>query len=638
MLKHKFLLIDLLKYLSITIFVIMTLICTSNAFAQEVYVINSLADDEFSSAYDDPNTPADESKDGICGDELGRCTLRAAIEEAYNRNAAAKFIFNVSGTIDLYNFLEIPDNCEIDGANQIEISGFYPISAVDNTKIKGLRISTTFGVEISGTNNIIGDPNHYNEFVNSYTSLIITGDNNKVINNYFGITKDGNLMPNQYGLMVAGSNNEIGEVDPSNGNVFCGNQTSAIEIATGSDNKVKNNLIGTTADGRTDAGNKTGILIGGSDNNIIGGETWEEGNVISGNNTNGIFITASPPDSYSDNNIISHNIIGLKPDKSTWIPNNSGITITNATMGAQIYDNIISGNDGNGIEIFAYDEDSFTLSHVIYRNFIGTDGGENVLGNDGYGIYIGGNVKIVAVGQDESNRYEGNTIVGNRVGGVYISALAGFSPERIVVRDNKINTNGILNLYVDTSANIGIKPPYNLKYNSGLITGKHLLKGAIIDIYSAKRFELAPSAYFRIGTTHTDSLGNFSYYTNQNIESIAVTATEYVWGNTSSFARLDIVTDVADELKTVTEYSLKQNYPNPFNPSTRISFSIPKEEFVSLIVYNSLGEEVAELVKETKSAGNYSVSFNAGELTSGIYFYQIKAGDFLETRKMILMR
>jgi len=307
-------------------------------------------------------------------------------------------------------------------------------------------------------------------------------------------------------------------------------------------------------------------------------------------------------------------------------------------MGAQIYDNIISGNDGNGIEIFAYDEDSFTNSHAIYRNFIGTDGGENVLGNDGYGVYIGGNVKIVAIGQDESNRYEGNTIVGNRICGVYISALAGFSPERIVVRDNKINSNGILNLYVDTSANIGIKPPYNLQYNSGLITGKHLLKGAIIDIYSAKRFELAPSAYFRIGTTHTDSLGNFSYYTNQNIESITVTATEQVWGNTSSFARLDIVTDVADELKMPTDYSLKQNYPNPFNPSTRISFSIPNEEFVSLKIFNSIGEEVKELVNETRSAGNYIIDFNASDLTSGVYFYKLRTNSFIEVKKMILIR
>ncbi|MFZ2864039.1 MAG: T9SS type A sorting domain-containing protein, partial [Ignavibacteriaceae bacterium] len=85
-------------------------------------------------------------------------------------------------------------------------------------------------------------------------------------------------------------------------------------------------------------------------------------------------------------------------------------------------------------------------------------------------------------------------------------------------------------------------------------------------------------------------------------------------------------------------FALKQNYPNPFNPSTTISFSIPNEEFVTLKVFNSLGEEVAELVNETKSAGNYSVSFNANNLSSGIYFYKITAGNFVEVKKMILIR
>ncbi len=85
-------------------------------------------------------------------------------------------------------------------------------------------------------------------------------------------------------------------------------------------------------------------------------------------------------------------------------------------------------------------------------------------------------------------------------------------------------------------------------------------------------------------------------------------------------------------------FTLNQNYPNPFNPSTTISFSIPNEEFVTLKVFNSLGEEVAELVNETKSAGNYSVSFNANNLSSGIYFYKITAGNFVEVKKMILIR
>lgn len=86
------------------------------------------------------------------------------------------------------------------------------------------------------------------------------------------------------------------------------------------------------------------------------------------------------------------------------------------------------------------------------------------------------------------------------------------------------------------------------------------------------------------------------------------------------------------------KFNLEQNYPNPFNPSTTIKFSIPNEEFVSLKVFNSLGEEVAELLNEEKLAGNYSVSFDASQLSSGVYFYKISAGSFTEIKKMILIK
>jgi len=97
-------------------------------------------------------------------------------------------------------------------------------------------------------------------------------------------------------------------------------------------------------------------------------------------------------------------------------------------------------------------------------------------------------------------------------------------------------------------------------------------------------------------------------------------------------------TIVEDNAEVVQNFNLAQNYPNPFNPSTTISFSIPTEEFLTLKVYNSLGEEVAELINETKPAGNYSVSFDAVGLTSGIYFYKITAGSFIDVKKMIYLK
>ncbi|MGQ9644435.1 MAG: T9SS type A sorting domain-containing protein, partial [Ignavibacterium sp.] len=86
------------------------------------------------------------------------------------------------------------------------------------------------------------------------------------------------------------------------------------------------------------------------------------------------------------------------------------------------------------------------------------------------------------------------------------------------------------------------------------------------------------------------------------------------------------------------DFVLQQNYPNPFNPNTTISFSIPEEEFVTLKVFNSLGEEVAELINENKPAGTYEVEFTAASLPSGVYFYKLKAGSFVETKKMILIK
>ncbi|NNL21187.1 MAG: T9SS type A sorting domain-containing protein [Ignavibacteriaceae bacterium] len=88
----------------------------------------------------------------------------------------------------------------------------------------------------------------------------------------------------------------------------------------------------------------------------------------------------------------------------------------------------------------------------------------------------------------------------------------------------------------------------------------------------------------------------------------------------------------------VKNFQLSQNYPNPFNPNTRIIFTIPQTGFTSLKVYDVLGNEVATLINEEKSAGEYEIDFNSNGLTSGIYFYQIKAGNFIETKKMVLMK
>lgn len=100
-----------------------------------------------------------------------------------------------------------------------------------------------------------------------------------------------------------------------------------------------------------------------------------------------------------------------------------------------------------------------------------------------------------------------------------------------------------------------------------------------------------------------------------------------------------LLTDLDENgIQIVNNFELQQNYPNPFNPETLISFSIPKSEFVNLSVYNLLGEELIELVNEFKVAGNHKISFNASDLSTGMYIYQIKAGEFSAAKKMMLIK
>ena len=99
------------------------------------------------------------------------------------------------------------------------------------------------------------------------------------------------------------------------------------------------------------------------------------------------------------------------------------------------------------------------------------------------------------------------------------------------------------------------------------------------------------------------------------------------------------VTDVKPISSRIPDsYKLNQNYPNPFNPSTNIEYSIPSESFVELKVYDVLGKEVSVLVSGQVNAGFYEIEFDATTLPSGIYFYKLQAGDFVETKKMVLMK
>jgi hypothetical protein len=130
---------------------------------------------------------------------------------------------------------------------------------------------------------------------------------------------------------------------------------------------------------------------------------------------------------------------------------------------------------------------------------------------------------------------------------------------------------------------------------------------------------------------------------------IYIAGRPYRFDNNASSLNYDYIIDnwmnfvtggVEDESESriVKNYQLMQNYPNPFNPETIISYSIANPGFVLLKVYDMLGREVQTLVNEFQSAKRYSISFDASDLSSGVYFYKLQAGDFLEFKKMILIK
>jgi len=143
----------------------------------------------------------------------------------------------------------------------------------------------------------------------------------------------------------------------------------------------------------------------------------------------------------------------------------------------------------------------------------------------------------------------------------------------------------------------------------------------------------------------------------QYIDSNVVIDSTYTYGvlalnmfgysDTSNTASITIepVTNLIEN-NNISTFSLSQNYPNPFNPSTKIKFTVPsviasgvkQSELVTLNVYDILGREVSTLVNEEKPAGEYEVEFNGRDLPSGIYFYKLKAGKYIQTKKMILLK
>jgi ligand-binding sensor domain-containing protein len=130
-----------------------------------------------------------------------------------------------------------------------------------------------------------------------------------------------------------------------------------------------------------------------------------------------------------------------------------------------------------------------------------------------------------------------------------------------------------------------------------------------------------------------------------SVYSIVIDKNQKWFGTWSSGSGADLALFIEDEPTPIesqtflpTEFALLQNYPNPFNPSTKIKYQVPRTEFITLKIYDILGNEVTTLVNEAKEPGEYEIDFNGSKLSSGVYFYTLRSGSFYDTKKFILMK
>ncbi|MDF1610640.1 spherulation-specific family 4 protein [Stygiobacter electus] len=142
-----------------------------------------------------------------------------------------------------------------------------------------------------------------------------------------------------------------------------------------------------------------------------------------------------------------------------------------------------------------------------------------------------------------------------------------------------------------------------------------------------------------LNTLSNNSFINVKFFIqiNQAVSPYTLIATAPENYHTSYYTISKLLTKV-DEVQLPSGFQLNQNYPNPFNPTTQISYSIPKSGIVNLRVYNIIGKEVAELINEYQNSGTYQITFNAQDLPSGVYFYQLKTGDYISSKKMLLIK
>jgi hypothetical protein len=374
----------------------------------------------------------------------------------------------------------------------------------------------------------------------------------------------------------------------------------------------------TSGGGNMNCGNS--ITVTATANNCYTFTNWtENGNIVS--TSSSYTFSAS-----SNRNLVANFTQSIYSISLTSNPSNGGTTTGGGNIGC-----------GNSVTVTATANNCYTFTNW-------TENGNIVSTNNNYQFTASSNRNLVAnfaqttysinISSNPSNG--GITAGGGNVGcgnSVTVTATANncYTFANWTENGNVVSTNAVYTFSVSSNRNLIANfalITYAINLSANPVNGGSVNGGGQVNCGQSITVTAVPNNLFIFN----------SWKENGNVVSTSASYQFTASSNRTLVAEFQPTVDVKEHKIIPAQYYVHQNYPNPFNPKTNIRFDLPKEEFVTLTVFDILGKEITTLVNQTMSAGSYSVDFDGSNFQSGIYIYRIVAGEFSETKKLLLIK
>jgi hypothetical protein len=337
---------------------------------------------------------------------------------------------------------------------------------------------------------------------------------------------------------------------------------------------------------------------------------------------------------------------------TSWIKTDSGLTSTAVNAIAVFMTNLFIGTEGGGVYLSTNSGTYWTAVNtgltrhtvisLIMKDFIlfaGTTHGifhttDNGVNWTQTGL-TSGRVNALTVSGT-------NLIAGTGLNGVYVSTNDGSSWTQTGVTGNWVYALSICGtkLFAGTDGGVYRSTDDGMNWSQAGLTSQTINSFVVTD---TNLFAGTWGTVYLYSGNDTNWISVGDGLPNNEVHSLTVVGTNLIagtWGSGVWRRPLsEMITSVARQSSIISnEFKLEQNYPNPFNPTTVINYQLPMQAYVTLKIFDVLGRELTSLVNKVEDAGYKSVTFDASKLPSGVYFYRLQAGSFVQTNKMLLMK